>query len=342
MNVRVLIDAIVHQTTILIAQLATTAGLRAPLAHVANQVFLDLVGELESQGVSRKVAADMFGMALRSYQQKVARLSESATDRGITLWQAVYQYLQEEEVASRADVLRRFRHDDVSSVKGILHDLVTNSLVYSSGRGDATLYRVMSQDDLDRIGEEDPVESAMALAWLIVYRQGPLPRTEILEQMSSEDERSIDEALERLVGEGRIARQVGEDEEQSEPVFTSSRVFIGLDDEAGWGAALFDHYQALVTALCVKLRNGETRALPDDRLGGSTFSFDVWENHPHADEVYDLLKNQRADLIELWECVTQHNDTHTKPEDFDRVTFYIGQTLQSHGDSDLEHDTEEP
>jgi predicted acetyltransferase len=341
MNVRVLIDAIVHQTTILIAQLATTAGLRAPLAHVANQVFLDLVGELESQGVSRKVAADMFGMALRSYQQKVARLSESATDRGITLWQAVYQYLQEEEVASRADVLRRFRHDDVSSVKGILHDLVTNSLVYSSGRGDATLYRVMSEDDLDRIGQEDPIESAMALAWLIVYRQGPLPRTEILEQMSSEDDSAIDEALERLVDEGRIERLQDASDDQ-DAVYSSARCFIGLDDEAGWGAALFDHYQALVTALCVKLRNGETRALPDDRLGGSTFSFDVWENHPHADEAYDLLKKSRADLIDLWERVTQHNDAHAKPEDFDRVTFYIGQTLQAHGDSALGIDTEEP
>jgi hypothetical protein len=340
MNVRVLIDAIVHQTTILIAQLATTAGIRAPLAHVANQVFLDLVGELESQGVSRKVAADMFGMALRSYQQKVARLSESATDRGITLWQAVYQFLQEEEVASRADVLRRFRHDDVSSVKGILHDLVTNSLVYSSGRGDATLYRVMSQDDLDRIGQEDPIESAMALAWLIIYRQGPLPRAEILEQLSLEEDGVCDEALERLVTEGRIERTRKED--GGEAMYSSARCFIGLDDEAGWGAALFDHYQALVTALCVKLRNGETRALPDDRLGGSTFSFDVWENHPHADETYALLKTSRADLIDLWERVTQYNDAHARPEDFDRVTFYIGQTLQTHGDSALELDTEEP
>ena len=33
---------------------------RAPLAHVANQVFLDLANELEAQGVSRKVSADMF------------------------------------------------------------------------------------------------------------------------------------------------------------------------------------------------------------------------------------------------------------------------------------------
>lgn len=78
MNVQVLIDAIVRQTTVLLAQLATSGGLRAPLAHVANQVFVDLTRELEAQGVSRKVSADMFGMALRGYLRKVQRLRDEA------------------------------------------------------------------------------------------------------------------------------------------------------------------------------------------------------------------------------------------------------------------------
>jgi hypothetical protein len=53
MNAQVLINAVVRHTTVLIAQLATSGGLRAPLAHLANQVFLDLATELERQGVSR-------------------------------------------------------------------------------------------------------------------------------------------------------------------------------------------------------------------------------------------------------------------------------------------------
>jgi hypothetical protein len=79
MNVTYLIDSIVQQTTVLIAQVATTAGVRAPLAHVANRVFLDLVTEIERQGVARKVVADMFGLALRSYQQKVDATSVDGT-----------------------------------------------------------------------------------------------------------------------------------------------------------------------------------------------------------------------------------------------------------------------
>src|SRR5688572_33330965 len=85
MNTKLLIDAIVHQTTLLIAQLSTAAGIRAPLAHIADQVFLELSREIEAQGVSRRVAADMFGLAIRTYQKKVQRVMESVTVRDRTL-----------------------------------------------------------------------------------------------------------------------------------------------------------------------------------------------------------------------------------------------------------------
>ena len=42
METRHLIDGIVRQTTIPIAELSTTAGIRAPLSRVADQVFLNL------------------------------------------------------------------------------------------------------------------------------------------------------------------------------------------------------------------------------------------------------------------------------------------------------------
>ena len=82
MDGRLLIDAIVRQTTVLIAQLATASGVRTPLAHIANQVFLDLVNELRAQGLGNKVIADMFGLALRTYHRRVNQLAESNTFRG--------------------------------------------------------------------------------------------------------------------------------------------------------------------------------------------------------------------------------------------------------------------
>src|SRR5512142_3488740 len=105
MNERMLIDAIVRQTVILIAQLSTADGVRSPLSHVADEVFLGLVQQLESQGLGKKVIADMFGLALRSYQQKVQRLGESATQRGVTLWGAIHSFISSVPSATRAEVL---------------------------------------------------------------------------------------------------------------------------------------------------------------------------------------------------------------------------------------------
>src|SRR6185295_8389263 len=101
MDIKLLIDSIVRQTTVLIAQLATAAGVRAPLAHVANQVFVDLTKELREQGVAQKVIADMFGMALRTYQSKVQRLTESGTYGGRSLWEATLEFVQDKGTVLR-------------------------------------------------------------------------------------------------------------------------------------------------------------------------------------------------------------------------------------------------
>ena len=100
-----------HTHEDLIAQLATSGGVRAPVAHIANQVFVQLARELESQGVSRKVSADMFGMALRAYVRKVASLREGQSAPGVTLWQAVLQFIREQGLVSRSRVLERFSRE---------------------------------------------------------------------------------------------------------------------------------------------------------------------------------------------------------------------------------------
>src|SRR5262245_43456951 len=135
MNISVLIDSIVRQVTVLIAQLATAGGIRAPVAHLANQVFVQLAYELESQGVSRNVSADMFGMALRAYVRKLRRLSEAASDPGVTLWQVVLDFIRAEKIVTRTRVLTRFGRDDELQLTGVLHDLIQSGLVFSSGAG---------------------------------------------------------------------------------------------------------------------------------------------------------------------------------------------------------------
>src|SRR5215831_2943586 len=152
MNVQLLIDGIVRQTTVLIAQLATAGGIRAPLAHLANQVFLDLARELDAQGVSRKVSADMFGMALRAYLRKLQRLGESSTEHGRSLWEAVYDFLRTNEgFVARSEVIRKFSRDEDAVVRGVLHDLTETGLVLQAGAGADALLRAATEEELGQM-----------------------------------------------------------------------------------------------------------------------------------------------------------------------------------------------
>ncbi|MDH5671474.1 MAG: hypothetical protein OEZ06_04945 [Myxococcales bacterium] len=327
MNVRLVIDAIVRQTTVLIAQLATSAGMRAPLAHIANQTFLSLVGELERQGIGQKVIADMFGLALRSYQQKVQRLSESVTDRGVSLWEAMHGFLQERQVVSRAEVLRRFARDDQASVRGILNDLVDSGLVYKTGRADGTVYRVAPAEDMEKLEPAEPGDAITALVWVTVYREGPLASAALAELLGL-DSSAVQRALGELEQDGRV-RRIDVDDAADAQHYTSERCFIALGESAGWEAALLDHYQAVVRAICAKLGQGQTSATASDRIGGSTYSFDVWPGHPHAEEVYGLLSELRDRVSRLWDTVGEHNLSSRVPGDADRVTLYFGQWVQT-------------
>ena len=179
MNIQLLIDSVVRQVTVLIAQLATAGGARAPLAHVAHRVFLDLANELQSQGIGRKVSADMFGLALRSYQRKIQRLSESASHRGRSLWEAVYYYLNDHPTISRAEVLRRFHRDDDELVRGVLHDLTENNLVFRSGKGPSTMYRVATEEEIGQLGGKEEELGLDTFVWVMVYRSGPITRQDL-------------------------------------------------------------------------------------------------------------------------------------------------------------------
>ena len=123
MNAHLLIDAVVRQTMVLVAQLATAAGARATLAHTANQVFAELVRELKDQGLGNKVIADMFGLSLRTYHNKTRRLAESSSARGRSLWEAVLEYVRNEGPILRTAVLEHFARDDDETVRAVLRDI---------------------------------------------------------------------------------------------------------------------------------------------------------------------------------------------------------------------------
>jgi len=229
LNVKLLIDAIVRQTTVLLAQLSTAAGVRAPLAHVVDQVFLELAREIEAQGVGRKVVADMFGLALRGYQKKMQRLGESHSARERTLWEAMLDYVEREGPSARRRVLERFRHDDEAQVLAVLNDLLQSGLVASDGRGDDAVYRVTTQRDRARLDARVQAEARVALAWLQLYR-APAKLPELARELGC-SQAEAEQAVQQLCADGSVERD-------PDGLFRAPRLLIPVGSGLGWEAAV--------------------------------------------------------------------------------------------------------
>jgi DNA-binding transcriptional ArsR family regulator len=329
MTIELLIHAIVRQTTILIAQLATARGLRAPLAQIANQVFLDLVAELERQGVSRKVSADMFGLGLRTYRRKIQRLSESSTERGRSLWEIVLEFVKSEALVTRREVLTRFRRDDEAQVRAVLFDLCESQLVFSSGSGPNTTFRAASDEELIALQQRRGDDGTDELVIALMYREGPLSAKEVASRAQVEPS-AIEGALTRLVEAGRV-----ESVEQEGVVrYQAKSLVIPLGAPVGWEAAVFDHYKALVTTVMSRLH--EDRATPEfaNGVGGSTYTIDVWNGHPLEAEVFGTLARLRAELTELRTRAQAFEGA--QPESFTRAVIYVGQSLTAETNEPVE------
>jgi hypothetical protein len=322
MNVSVLIDSIVRQVTVLIAQLATAGGVRAPVAHIANQVFVQLARELQAQGVSRKVSADMFGMALRAYVRKLRRLDEAVSEPGVTLWQAVLDFIRGERLVPRRRVLERFARDDEQQLSSVLHDLTQSGLVFTSGSGEHVVYRAASEAELGELATLASNEGLEELSWVLVYREGPLTRAE-LSQRLARTEADVEPPLARLIADGRVrATESGRLE--------ALDFVIPLGAAAGWEAAVFDHVQAVVQTIGQRLqraRNTDASAPDADSVGGSTYSFDLWPGHPLEAEVKGQLSALRVGLGELRLRVAAHNQAAGLPGQYQQVVTYVGQCL---------------
>jgi hypothetical protein len=335
-NTQILIDAVVRQTVVFIAQLATAGGVRAPLARVANEVFLGLTRELQNQGVKKKVIADMFGMALRTYHRRVRELGRSRTDKGQTLWEAVLGFLKEHEPVSVTDVRRRFRHDDPEILGGVLNDLVASGLAYRAGRGDGSVVRLADEADFAHV-EANRREADQYVVWLAVYRNGPVS-AEQAAHLAHLSEPTCRVALDALLDKG-VVHEVRRDERTD---YTAESFEVPFGTEQGWEAAVLDHFQALVAAVTRKLALGSVSAQFSDVVGGSTWSLDVWDGHPLAEEALATLTRVRGALEDLRRRIDEYNAAHTERGRSRCVVFYAGQYLDADEDPASPKDVDEP
>ena len=145
--------------------------------------------------------------------------------------------------------------------------------------------------------------------WNLVYRKGPLTLPAV-QTLTAADPTEIEAALDRLVKEGRVCR----DEQPEGPLFSSGAFYVPLDAQAGWEAAVYDHYQALVQTICAKLRMNGAGATADDEVGGSTYTLDIWPGHPLEKEARASLRRFRDQMSDLRARIKLYNNERGLPD----------------------------
>lgn len=315
MHTQLLIDDVVRQTTVLIAQLSTAAGLRAPLSQIADQVFLELSRELEAQGVRQKVVADMFGLALRSYQLKRKRATESTDEPSGTLWQELFEDLSRQS-ATRQELERRHRTHSPRQIGATLQDMVKSGLAYSAGQGPDTLYGLTSESDRRQLGQLQGHRALSNMVWYLAASGSANTRAAIQQQVRVGDD-ALNAAIDSLLAAGSLV--------VDGPLLRAGRFEIAVGSEQGWETAVCDHFRAVATAIASKVTNPVSNAT--DEIGGGTVSFRVHRDHPLAPAVYALLRETRQRANTLWAEVARYNESHAPRDTDDRVTFYFGQNV---------------
>jgi hypothetical protein len=270
----------------------------------------------------------MFGLGLRTYQRKIQRFVESSTDRGRSLWVAVLEFVERAANVTRAEVLVKFASDDESQVRGVLRDLCESGLIEASGSGSRLSYRLRSEDELLRLRQAQSNDGLDELLWALIYREGPLTLLEL--RKTHVDVAELEPALGRLLAAGRVERA------GADGPYTARSLVLPLGSTVGWEAAVFDHFKAVVNT--VTRRIGMDRKRPElaDRVGGSTYTIDVWPGHPHAEQAYETLKKLRSQLTELRDQVERYNADHPVPERYTQVLMYVGQCSIEQGEHDVD------
>lgn len=325
MDRALLIDALVRRFADLIADLSLGEPTPVSLAHVPDLLFQSLDARIRgAHDKPQRVAADLFGLPLRTYQHRLNVTAQSATVRGMTVWEAVYRYIREEGPVGRGALELRFRREDQAQLRSILKNMVQSGLVFSAGRGGSTLYqanlRVLFEDGADP-------ELDAHLVWVAAYNQPGSTLEELSRGLGIE--RSVIQlerlrnAVEWLVQRGRL---IGEDDAEGTRYRSRDFVLPPPADAAPGHAALYDHFTVIVDAICDRLRHQRDGTRPEGPIGGATYRFDLYPDGARGgDAALGLLSRFRAECSALRESIDAARGAGRANR---RVVFYFGQSIE--------------
>lgn len=266
-------------------------------------------------------------------RERIERYLRESVASGATEWQCEYRFTRGDgggvHVALERGCIERDEQGRLARIAGVMNDFVHSGLAYRAGRAETAVYRIAAEADFGDASSREQAHSF--IVWLATYRHGPLSPAELAERTGLGRE-SVESALRELTASGRASR------DDVSGRYSSDHFEVPFGTEHGWEAAVLDHYQALVSAIGMKLGLGREAAHLKDAVGGSTWSLDVWPGHPHEAEAKGTLARLRTSVEELRIRIDAFNAGHERPEPKERVVVYLGQYLRQNEESEHERD----
>jgi hypothetical protein len=247
------------------------------------------------------------------------RAAASASQQGKTLFEAILDFVESSRGCSRDVLLHRFRHDNEREVVGVVNDLVESGLLYSTGSGSSTLYGVTSEAERQQFTRRSDTQALASMVLGVVYRNPGITEKELLAN-SRVAAAELTAALDCLLSERRV--------ELHADGFRAPSFVISTDSAHGWEAAVFDHFQAVCTAIANKVQLRHRQSESSHLVGGSTLHFELSGAHPGLPKVMALLDQVRLLTDSVWDEIYRYNEQHPL-SDAERVnlTLYFGQNI---------------
>lgn len=323
MSEKVLFRALVSQSARLIARVITLTNARPNLAHLHEDFFYELSKHLQTYGVPRRVAADMFGLAMRSYLRRIRKYSNDLDYREhqLSLWQIVYETISEKPGIQRQSLLDSFSFSQYDSVCSVLRHLCEVGLVVENKTNGHKCYNAC-RNNLTKIS----VDEVAQYIWAMVFMHGETtyPYSSLLREagpLFGED--LVSSALNVLVEDGYIVQV-----DENGPSY--STVKNNLEQPFGWLVAVTIHIDSIFEAIVTKLSLLHEESQHQIDVRGGTWTFRLHHNHPFKKRIESLFDSYEKQIKELFVLVRTHNDsiaTQHDDEEF-QIDFYMGQGVR--------------
>jgi hypothetical protein len=232
----------------------------------------------------------------------------------------VHDFIGANGVVAREQILNRFKKDDELALRSVLHDLTESGVVFQSGSGRSSAYRMATLDELGQMRRSADLAGVEAFVWSIIYREQPIDKQR-LSALCGLSETEVDTSIASLIAADRVQAAT----EPNLTLYRTRELVLKYEDPAGWEASVLDHFTALVRTVTTKLALDQKARLAD-QIGGSTYHFTLWRGHPYESRVLGELKEFRQRMSALRDEIDGYNAATLATTPTYRVDAYYGQT----------------